>query len=120
MNGATYEKEKFFAPSGTQIPDLSHCSGRGWCLENIPLKREAYPQDLPGEEFDIDTQCRQQFGPRSRACKIKWCHFGECRNPDFEPRTVHGSWGQWGEWGVCSRTCGGGVAASERQCNDPV
>nr|KAG5685490.1 hypothetical protein BaRGS_003383 [Batillaria attramentaria] len=24
MNGATYEKEKFFASSGTRTPDLSH------------------------------------------------------------------------------------------------
>ena len=46
-------------------------AGKGWCLDNIPLKRQAYPQDVPGEDFDMDTQCRQQFGPRSRACKIK-------------------------------------------------
>ncbi|KAK7101026.1 hypothetical protein V1264_023874 [Littorina saxatilis] len=131
-------------------------AGKGWCLDNIPLKREAYPQDVPGEDFDIDTQCRHQFGPRSRACKIKkacrelwcvnniaecvtnsipaaegtecfmsrhkkgWCHLGECRNPQYEARTVHGSWGQWDEWGDCSRTCGGGVEASQRQCDDPV
>ncbi|KAL8575318.1 hypothetical protein ACOMHN_003152 [Nucella lapillus] len=130
-------------------------SGQGWCLDNIPLKREAFPHDVTVEDFDIDTQCRQQFGPQSRACKIKracrelwcvndvaecvtnsipaaegtecflsrhktgWCYFGECHNPKYEARTVHGSWGQWGEWGECSRTCGGGVEAGERQCNDP-
>ncbi|BFY99186.1 hypothetical protein BsWGS_02226 [Bradybaena similaris] len=130
-------------------------AGKGWCLENIPLKREAYPRDLPGDTYDINTQCRMQFGPTSRACKLKyacdelwcmneadscvtnsipaaegtecqisrqkrgWCFRGECRNPKYESRTVHGNWGLWGEWGECSRTCEGGVSASVRECDNP-
>ncbi|CAL1530732.1 unnamed protein product, partial [Lymnaea stagnalis] len=138
-------------------------SGQGWCLENIPLKREAYPRDLPGDAYDINAQCRFQFGANSRACKHKvgardtkshacqelwcmnesdscvtnsipaaegtechiskhkkgWCYRGECRNPKYDSHTVHGSWGEWGEWGICSRTCEGGVSASERECNNP-
>lgn len=33
---------------------------------------------------------------------------------------VHGSWGSWGAWGECSRTCGGGVQYSFRECDNPV
>ncbi|XP_012946441.1 A disintegrin and metalloproteinase with thrombospondin motifs 6 [Aplysia californica] len=129
--------------------------GKGWCLENIPLKRKGYPRDLPGDAYDINAQCRLQFGPKSRACKLKhackelwcmnegdscvtnsipaaegtechisrqkkgWCFRGECRNPKYEPKTVHGNWGQWQGWGACSRTCEGGVSASERECDNP-
>ncbi|KAM8927367.1 A disintegrin and metalloproteinase with thrombospondin motifs 8 [Pelodytes ibericus] len=32
---------------------------------------------------------------------------------------VEGNWGSWGSWGECSRTCGGGVRFSYRDCNDP-
>ncbi|XP_030044176.1 A disintegrin and metalloproteinase with thrombospondin motifs 4 isoform X1 [Microcaecilia unicolor] len=33
---------------------------------------------------------------------------------------VNGGWGSWGAWGECSRTCGGGVQFSIRECNKPV
>uniref|UniRef100_A0A8C8SZG2 ADAM metallopeptidase with thrombospondin type 1 motif 8 n=1 Tax=Pelusios castaneus TaxID=367368 RepID=A0A8C8SZG2_9SAUR len=33
---------------------------------------------------------------------------------------VDGNWGPWSPWGACSRTCGGGVHFSYRDCNDPV
>lgn len=33
---------------------------------------------------------------------------------------VHGSWGSWGPWGECSRTCGGGVQYSFRECDNPI
>lgn len=31
-----------------------------------------------------------------------------------------GGWGPWGPWGDCSRTCGGGVQFSSRDCTRPV
>lgn len=33
---------------------------------------------------------------------------------------VHGSWGSWGVWGECSRSCGGGVQYSFRECDNPI
>lgn len=33
---------------------------------------------------------------------------------------VNGGWGPWGVWGPCSRTCGGGVEFSHRECTDPM
>ncbi|KAH9504176.1 A disintegrin and metalloproteinase with thrombospondin motifs 6 [Bulinus truncatus] len=56
-----------------------HCSGQGWCLRNVPLKREVYPIGLPGDTYDVNAQCRFQFGAKSKACKLKqacqelWC-----------------------------------------------
>uniref|UniRef100_A0A3Q2GUI0 ADAM metallopeptidase with thrombospondin type 1 motif 8 n=2 Tax=Equus TaxID=9789 RepID=A0A3Q2GUI0_HORSE len=32
---------------------------------------------------------------------------------------VDGGWAPWGPWGECSRTCGGGVQFSHRECKDP-
>ncbi|XP_024113751.1 A disintegrin and metalloproteinase with thrombospondin motifs 8 [Oryzias melastigma] len=32
---------------------------------------------------------------------------------------VDGSWSAWGPWLQCSRTCGGGVEFSHRECSDP-
>ncbi|GFO22282.1 A disintegrin and metalloproteinase with thrombospondin motifs 6 [Plakobranchus ocellatus] len=54
-------------------------SGKGRCLDNVPLKREVYPRDLPGDTYDMDAQCRLQFGPTSTACMRQgacgelWC-----------------------------------------------
>ncbi|KAK9886442.1 hypothetical protein WA026_016725 [Henosepilachna vigintioctopunctata] len=51
----------------------------------------------------------------------KWCHNGECitfKENDLKP--VPGGWGLWSEWGECSRTCGGGIKMSQRQCDNPV
>ncbi|KAI4529958.1 hypothetical protein MG293_019814 [Ovis ammon polii] len=32
---------------------------------------------------------------------------------------VDGGWAPWGPWGACSRTCGGGVQFSYRECTNP-
>uniref|UniRef100_A0A4X2KE08 A disintegrin and metalloproteinase with thrombospondin motifs 1 n=1 Tax=Vombatus ursinus TaxID=29139 RepID=A0A4X2KE08_VOMUR len=53
----------------------------------------------------------------------KWCINGKCVNKtdnkySFTP--IHGSWGPWGPWGDCSRTCGGGIQYTIRECDNPV
>lgn len=57
------------------------------------------------------------------ACgKDKLCFNNECVEKEqlMKPKTeIDGNWGAWGEWGDCSRTCGGGVQFSYRECNDP-
>ncbi|XP_062982800.1 A disintegrin and metalloproteinase with thrombospondin motifs 1 [Elgaria multicarinata webbii] len=53
----------------------------------------------------------------------KWCVNGKCVNKTDKKHydtPVHGGWGAWGPWGECSRTCGGGVQYSLRECDSPV
>ncbi|XP_043976137.1 A disintegrin and metalloproteinase with thrombospondin motifs 8-like isoform X4 [Gambusia affinis] len=51
------------------------------------------------------------------------CLHGTCKMTEevMQPlRAVDGSWSLWGPWQQCSRTCGGGVEFSYRECTDPV
>nr|KAG5704829.1 hypothetical protein BaRGS_001300 [Batillaria attramentaria] len=41
MNGATYEKEKFFAPNGTRTSDLSHCHNTASISQRVVVFIEA-------------------------------------------------------------------------------
>nr|XP_033796040.1 A disintegrin and metalloproteinase with thrombospondin motifs 1 [Geotrypetes seraphini] len=53
----------------------------------------------------------------------KWCINGKCLDKTDRKHyesPVHGGWGAWGAWGECSRTCGGGVQYSLRECENPV
>uniref|UniRef100_A0A9L0R4A0 A disintegrin and metalloproteinase with thrombospondin motifs 1 n=1 Tax=Equus caballus TaxID=9796 RepID=A0A9L0R4A0_HORSE len=53
----------------------------------------------------------------------RWCVNGKCVNKTDRMHfdtPVHGSWGPWGPWGDCSRTCGGGVQYTMRECDNPV
>ncbi|XP_077105471.1 A disintegrin and metalloproteinase with thrombospondin motifs 8-like isoform X2 [Ranitomeya variabilis] len=50
------------------------------------------------------------------------CWDGVCQVEDevLPPQVpVDGNWGSWNPWGECSRSCGGGVRFSYRECNDP-
>lgn len=52
----------------------------------------------------------------------KLCLEGKCLEEEdvVKPKpAVDGNWGPWSAWGECSRTCGGGVHFSFRDCNDP-
>ncbi|XP_057298019.1 SCO-spondin-like isoform X2 [Hydractinia symbiolongicarpus] len=51
------------------------------------------------------------------ACKggntfVRACNTQKC--------AVNGNWGGWGPYGKCSATCGGGVQATYRSCNNPA
>ncbi|XP_043909676.1 A disintegrin and metalloproteinase with thrombospondin motifs 10-like [Protopterus annectens] len=48
-----------------------------------------------------------------------WCYKRECVPFGTKPQGVDGSWGPWSPWGECSRTCGGGVSSSSRECDSP-
>uniref|UniRef100_A0A3Q3GUF0 ADAM metallopeptidase with thrombospondin type 1 motif, 16 n=1 Tax=Kryptolebias marmoratus TaxID=37003 RepID=A0A3Q3GUF0_KRYMA len=55
------------------------------CLSDEPkaVKEYRYPEKLPGELYDADTQCKWQFGEKAKLCtldfkkdicKALWCH----------------------------------------------
>ncbi|XP_053312790.1 A disintegrin and metalloproteinase with thrombospondin motifs 1 [Spea bombifrons] len=53
----------------------------------------------------------------------KWCMNGKCvdqADKKHYETPIHGGWGSWGPWGECSRTCGGGIQYSLRECDNPV
>ncbi|XP_065066559.1 A disintegrin and metalloproteinase with thrombospondin motifs 9-like [Rhopilema esculentum] len=50
--------------------------------------------------------------------KSKWCMRGQCVERK-SIKQVNGGWGSWSRFGACTRTCGGGVMSSERECNSP-
>ncbi|XP_060526930.1 A disintegrin and metalloproteinase with thrombospondin motifs 12-like [Cylas formicarius] len=50
----------------------------------------------------------------------KWCFKKKCVAMGERPQAIHGGWGEWGAWTDCTRTCGGGITYSERDCDNPV
>ncbi|XP_063220579.1 A disintegrin and metalloproteinase with thrombospondin motifs 6-like [Bacillus rossius redtenbacheri] len=49
----------------------------------------------------------------------KWCFHKKCVPMGTRVAAVNGGWGAWGPLSKCSRSCGGGVAKMERECNNP-
>ncbi|KAH0615384.1 hypothetical protein JD844_004567 [Phrynosoma platyrhinos] len=67
------------------------------------------------------SSCTRHFHPLldGTECGInQWCSRGHCSSlDDLDP--IHGQWGSWTPFSACSRSCGGGVVARWRQCNNP-
>jgi len=49
----------------------------------------------------------------------KWCIGGRCVPRLSKPLPIDGRWGSWSNWTACSRSCGGGVQKTTRECNKP-
>jgi hypothetical protein len=51
----------------------------------------------------------------------RWCYRGSCVGMSPSQRNrLDGGWGEWKQWGQCSRSCGGGVQKSLRDCDNPT
>ncbi|XP_076867970.1 A disintegrin and metalloproteinase with thrombospondin motifs 8 [Brachyhypopomus gauderio] len=84
-----------------------------WCQETGKLQCTTRNGSLPWAE---GTPCGE-----GRSCRAGNCILSSPGDVgDDEEVPVDGSWGSWGPWGSCSRTCGGGVEFSRRECTDPV
>lgn len=70
-----------------------------------------------------DEGCRTQHMPWAdgTSCgKYKWCQKGECVFiSSNNNQIINGSWGPWSPLSPCSRSCGGGIQESLRECNAP-
>lgn len=65
---------------------FSFSSAQSLCLSDEPraVKEYQYPEKLPGELYDADTQCKWQFGEKAKLCTLdfkkvkliltKFCH----------------------------------------------
>lgn len=51
---------------------LSCSSAQALCLSDEPraVKEYRYPEQLPGELYDADTQCKWQFGEKAKLCTL--------------------------------------------------
>ncbi|XP_066997259.2 A disintegrin and metalloproteinase with thrombospondin motifs 4 isoform X2 [Anabrus simplex] len=80
---------------------------RLWCTTGLEENQGCRTKHMPWAD---GTTCS----------KGKWCQRGVCVPRDrYALMPVNGSWGPWQKYGECSRTCGGGVKRSIRECNNP-
>ncbi|CAL8337596.1 unnamed protein product, partial [Gadus morhua 'NCC'] len=90
-------------------------SAQALCLSDEPraLEEYQYPEKLPGEMYDADTQCKWQFGEKAKLCtldfkkdicKALWCHrVGRKCETKFMPAAEGSSCGpdMWCRRGQC-------------------
>ncbi|GFU37857.1 a disintegrin and metalloproteinase with thrombospondin motifs 9 [Nephila pilipes] len=101
-----YQCELVFGKGSRICPFMPVCK-RLWCTM---------------EDFTLGG-CRTQHMPwadGTRCGPDKSCLRGECvLDPVYETPAQNGEWGQWQSFGTCSRSCGGGIARSIRECDNP-
>ncbi|KAJ8397118.1 hypothetical protein AAFF_G00009720 [Aldrovandia affinis] len=91
-----------YGPNATFCEEVENVCQILWCYVNSSCRSKL---DSPAD----GTRCGQD----------KWCISGECVIVGKLPETINGGWGMWSTWTHCSRTCGAGVQAAERECNKP-
>uniref|UniRef100_A0A915JMY9 Peptidase M12B domain-containing protein n=1 Tax=Romanomermis culicivorax TaxID=13658 RepID=A0A915JMY9_ROMCU len=99
-------------------------SEKATCLFNKPVQQMYVDQTsinaAPGLNFSVNQQCQYVFGVNSELCPYMWCYRGECVGiAPHQLESVEGSWSLWQDWSPCSRSCGGGVERSGRDCDSP-
>ncbi|KAK0072793.1 hypothetical protein PV325_010782, partial [Microctonus aethiopoides] len=83
------------------IEELKSCE-KLWCRRGMTC----ISNDAPPAE---GTTCGEN----------EWCIRKKCVRMGSRPSAINGGWGEWGSPGECSRTCGGGVRVTERECDNP-
>ncbi|XP_066993774.2 A disintegrin and metalloproteinase with thrombospondin motifs 7 [Anabrus simplex] len=66
------------------------------------------------------TTIMRPAAPGTSCGNNMWCQNQECVPVEERPEPVNGGWSEWTPWSDCSRTCGAGVAITERFCDQPV
>ncbi|XP_050542210.1 A disintegrin and metalloproteinase with thrombospondin motifs 20-like isoform X1 [Daktulosphaira vitifoliae] len=111
LPGENYTEDKqcelIYGP-GSKICSYMPVCQRLWCTTGSDEKDGCRTQHMPWAE---GTQC---WNSRN------WCQQGKCVTKDRNAlKPVNGGWGPWQPYGECTRTCGGGVKKSYRDCNNP-
>ncbi|XP_032687133.1 A disintegrin and metalloproteinase with thrombospondin motifs 7-like [Odontomachus brunneus] len=103
MYDANFQCNMQFPGSKVCPQPQAHSCETLWCLTNT----SCYSLGTPKAD---GTKCGEN----------KWCVHKKCVDMGTRPAAVHGGWGEWGPVGACSRSCGGGIKYSERECDRPV
>jgi hypothetical protein len=94
-------------------PDVQSCK---YIQDEIPCKRL-----WCGSTNALGCRTRHMPWAEGTPCgHNKWCSKGVCVAKETKDLPVDGGWGQWEPYSKCTRTCGGGVQFSERECNQPT
>ncbi|XP_055965051.1 A disintegrin and metalloproteinase with thrombospondin motifs 16 [Sorex fumeus] len=107
-------------------------SAQALCLTDQPqpVKEYKYPEKLPGELYDADTQCKWQFGEKAKVClpgfkkdicKALWCHrIGRKCETKFMPAAEGTSCGHemWCRGGQCVKHGDEGPQATHGHWSD--
>uniref|UniRef100_A0A3Q3JQP1 Peptidase M12B domain-containing protein n=1 Tax=Monopterus albus TaxID=43700 RepID=A0A3Q3JQP1_MONAL len=99
--------EEFIHCPNTSDTDI--CS-QLWCHEDGTTQCSTKNGSLPWAD---GTPCSPNRTCLHGACMLTQ----EVMQPAV---VVDGGWSSWGPWQQCSRTCGGGVEFSYRECTDPM
>ncbi|XP_042296854.1 A disintegrin and metalloproteinase with thrombospondin motifs 4 isoform X2 [Sceloporus undulatus] len=99
-----------FGPDSRHCPNMQLPCSSLWCTGRINGQFMCQTKYFPWAD---GTPCGEG----------KSCMSGHCISKvELKAYNIptHGGWGRWGPWGECSRTCGGGVQYSTRECDKPV
>ncbi|KAK3571995.1 hypothetical protein QTP86_021348 [Hemibagrus guttatus] len=118
-----------WSPCSRQYLTRFLSTAQATCLSDEPkaMKEYKYPEKLPGELYDTDTQCKWQFGEKAKLCtlsfkkarklsdicKALWCHRAgrKCETkfmPAAEGSSCGPEMGAGGNWATVGRRSRGG------------
>ncbi|XP_029925632.1 A disintegrin and metalloproteinase with thrombospondin motifs 15-like [Myripristis murdjan] len=112
LPGASYSLDRqcelAFGEGSKPCPFMQPPCGRLWCTGKTQGQLVCQTRHFPWAD---GTHCGDG----------QVCIRGVCTDKqESQNARVDGRWGKWGPFGSCSRTCGGGVQLSKRECNNPV
>uniref|UniRef100_A0A8C2XIJ9 ADAM metallopeptidase with thrombospondin type 1 motif 15 n=1 Tax=Cyclopterus lumpus TaxID=8103 RepID=A0A8C2XIJ9_CYCLU len=109
--------ELAFGEGSKPCPFMQPPCGRLWCTGKSNGHLVCMTRHFPWAD---GTHCGDNQVCHQGVCSHKQIRNVKVRLTKGRPLPVDGRWGRWGPFGSCSRTCGGGVQLSKRECINPV